>query len=121
MRQIHFGSIRNFFARLLAAHYTNGLRAVMGLLAAGASRFAGLCASAVLGSRQLVTGVIDDIPLGMIGRNRDLHIRKATGKDDKSNQQQELDEPADEYAAIGEDANRRFSGERLRRADQRWA
>ena len=121
MRQIHFGSIRNFFARLLAAHYTNGLRAVVGLLTTRASGPAGLCAGAVLGSRQLVTGVIDDIPLGMIWRNRDLHIGEATGKDDQSNQQQELDEPSDEYAAIGEDANRRFSGERFGRADERGA
>ena len=94
---------------------------MVGLLTTRASRSSGLRAGAVLGSRQLVTGVIDDIPLGMIGRNRNLHIREATGKDDKSNQQQELDEPAYEDSAIGEDANRRFSGERLRRADERGA
>src|SRR5260370_17835628 len=42
MRQIYFGSVHNFFAGLVAARDSDGLRAVMGLLTAGAPRLAGL-------------------------------------------------------------------------------
>ena len=63
MRQIHLGSVHNFFAGLIAARYADGLRAMVGLLTAGASGLAGLRAAAVLGLRQFVAGIIDDVPL----------------------------------------------------------
>src|ERR1019366_3488382 len=66
MRQIDFRSVHNFFAGLVAARYADGLRAVVGLLTSGASGLARLRAAAVLGLRQFVAGVVDDVPLGMI-------------------------------------------------------
>jgi hypothetical protein len=121
MRQIHLGSVHNLLAGLVATRYANGLRAVVGLLTTGASGFAGLGAASVLGLRQLVGGVIDDIPLGTSGRSGDLKTHKALRENDDGDQQQALQQPADEHAAIWEHANGRFSGQALRRASERGA
>jgi len=121
MRQINLGSVHNFLAGLVATRHANGLRAVMSLLTAGASGLAGLRAAPVLGLRQLVARVIDDVPLGLGWRKRYLKTHKAFGEHDDRDQQQALEQPADEHAAIREHANGRFSGQALRRAGQRRA
>jgi hypothetical protein len=48
MRQIHLGSVHDFLAGLIATRYADGLRAVVGLLAASASGLAGVRAAPVL-------------------------------------------------------------------------
>jgi hypothetical protein len=121
MRQIHLGSVHNLLAGLVATRYANGLRAVVGLLTAGASGLAGLGAASVLSLGQLVGGVIDDIPLRASGRSGDLKTYKALRENYDRDQQQALQQPADEHAAIREHANGRFSGQALRRASERGA
>lgn len=119
MRQVELGSVHHGLAGLVAAGDADGLRAVMGLAAAGASRLAGLRAAAVLRLRQLVAGVIDDIFLGMSWRQREIKTHKVLGNYDERNQQQALDQPAGENASVGEDSNRGFSGQGLWRASER--
>ena len=121
MRQIHLGGVDNLFARFISAHYADGLRVVVGLLTAGASGLAGLRAAPVLGLRQFVAGVIDDVPLGTSWRSEGLQTGKAFGDHDERDQQQTLEQPADEHAAIREHANGRFSGQALRRTGERGA
>jgi hypothetical protein len=82
MRQIYLGSVHNFLARLVAARYADGLGAVVGLLAAGASGLAGLRSAPVLGLRQFVAGVIDDVPLEAGCRSGGLKTLKALGEHD---------------------------------------
>ena len=98
----------------------DGLRGVMGLLTAGAPRFAGLRSAAVLGLRQFVAGVIDNVLLGASGRSGDLKTHKVLGEHDERDQQQALEQPGDEHAAIREHANGRFSGQAFWRAGERW-
>ena len=121
MRQIHLGSVHNFLAGLIAARYADGLRAVVGLLTAGASGLAGLRSSPVLSLRQFVAGVIDDVPLRARWRGGNLKTHKAFGEHDDRDQQQALQQPAGEHAAIREHANGRFSGQAPRRAGERRA
>jgi len=121
MRQIYLGSVHNFLAGLVAARHADGLRAVVGLLTTGASGLAGLRAAPVLGLRQFVTGVINDVPLGTSWRSGELKTRKALGEHDDRDQQKALEQPAEEHAAIREHANGRFSGQALRRAGERRA
>lgn len=116
MRQIDMRSVDNFFARPVAARYPDGLRAVVRLLTSGASRFARLRAAAILRLRQLVAGIIDDIPLRARWWRRDFEADEALGEHDDGDQQQALEQPADDNAAIGKDADGRFSGEGFRRA-----
>src|SRR5208283_267902 len=121
MRQIYFRSVDNLLGGLVATRYADGLGAMVSLLAAGASGLACLRATAVLSLRQFVAGVIDHVPLRTSGRKRDLKTRKALGEHDDSNQQQALEQPAKEHAAIGEHADGRFSGQGFWRASERWA
>ena len=121
MRQIYLGSVHNFLAGLVAARYADGLRAVVGLLAAGAPGFAGLRAAPVLDLRQFVGGVIDDVVLRASWRVGNLKTRKVFGEHDDRDQQQALEQPAGDHAAIREHANGRFSGQGLRRAGERRA
>src|SRR5258707_14265440 len=118
MRQIYLGSVHNFLAGLVAAGYANGLGAVMGLLTAGASGLARLRSTPVLRLRQFVAGAIDDVPLGTGGRSRDLKSGKVFREHDERDQQQALQEPAREHAAIWEHANGSFSCQRLRGAGE---
>src|SRR5208337_910100 len=120
MRQIDLGSVYNFFARLVAARYADGLGAMVGLLAAGASGLASLRSTLILSLRQFVSGVVDDIPVQARGSGWNLKTGIAFGKHDDRDQQQALEQPAGEHAAIRKHANRRFSGEALRRAGERW-
>jgi len=119
MRQIYLGSVHNFLARLVAARYADGLGAVVGLLAAGASGLAGLRSAPVLGLRQFVAGVIDDVPFGMSWRQGELKTHEAFGEHDDRDQQQAFEQPAEEHAAIREHANGRFSRQAPRRAGER--
>ena len=121
MRQIYFGSIHNFLAGLVAAGNADGLGAVVGLLTAGASGLARLRATPVLGLRQFVAGVVDDVLLGASWRKREFKTHKVFREQDDCDQQQALDQPASEHAAIREHANGRFSSQGLRRAGERWA
>jgi hypothetical protein len=82
VRQIHLGSVHNFLAGLIAARYADGLCAMVGLLTAGASGLAGLRAAPVLGLRQFVAGVIDDVPLEAGWRSGGLKTLKALGEHD---------------------------------------
>ena len=59
----------------------------MGLLTAGASGLTGLRSASVLGLRQFVAGVIDDIPLGTSERSLDLKSRKVFGEHDERDEQ----------------------------------
>ena len=111
MRQIDVRSVDNLFAGLVAAGYADRLRAMGGLLAAGASGFAGPRPAAILSLRQLVPGIIDDVPLRARWRRRDFEADEALGKHDDRDQQQALEQPREEDAAIGENADGRFSGE----------
>jgi len=119
MRQIYLGGVHNLLAGLVAARYADGLGAVVGLLAAGASGFTGLRPAPVLGLRQFVAGVIDDVPLRTSWRKGDLRTGKALGEHDDRDQQKAFEQPADEHAAIREHANGRFSGQAPRRAGER--
>ena len=121
MGQIYLGSVYNSFARLVTARYADGLRAVVGLLTAGASGLARLRSAPVLRLRQFVAGVIDDVLLGASCRSGDLKTDKVFGEHDERDQQQALEQPGDKHAAIREHANGRFSSERLRRAGERGA
>jgi hypothetical protein len=94
MRQIYFGSVHNSFARLVAARYADGLRAVVGLLTSGASGLAGLRSATVLRLREFVAGVIDHVLLGAGGRSGDLKAHKVFGEHDERDQQQTLEQPA---------------------------
>ena len=119
MRQIYLGSVHNFFAGLVAARYADGLRAVVGLLAAGASGLAGLRAAPVLGLREFVAGVVDHVPLRTSWRSGDLKTHKAFRQYDDRDQQQAFEQPAEEHAAIREHTNGRFSRQAPRRAGER--
>ncbi len=119
MRQIDLGSVHNFLRGLVAARHADGLGAVVGLLTSGASRVASLGSASVLGLRQLVRRVIDDVPLQTNWRSRHLKTRKVFGEHDDRNYQQALQQPAGKHAAVGEDANGRFSGQGFRRASER--
>ncbi len=88
----------------------------MSMLASGASGFAGLCAASVLRLWQFVGGVVNHVVLRMRGSVGDLEADEASGKHDDSNQQQRFEHPTREHAAIGEDADGRFSGEGFGRA-----
>ena len=121
MRQIDLGSVHNFLDGLIAARHADGLGAMVGLLTSGASRLASLGSASVLGLRQLVGGIIDDVPLQTNGRRRHLQTRKTFGEHDDRNHEQALQQPAGKHAAIGEDADGRFSGEGFRRAGERGA
>ena len=79
MRQIYFRSVHNFFGRRVAARYADGLRAMVSLLTAGASGLAGLGSAAVLSLRQLVAGVIDDVPLRTGGGGGISRLTKRSG------------------------------------------
>ena len=121
MRQIDLGSVHNFLDGLIAARHADGLGAVVGLLTAGESRLASLGSASVLGLRQLVGGVIDDVPLQTNGRSRQLKTRKTFGEHDDRDHEQALQQPAGDHAAIGKDADGRFSGQGFRRAGERRA
>ena len=82
MRQIDLGSVHNFLDGLVAARHADSLGAVVGLLTAGASRVAGLGSASVLGLREFVGGVIDDVPLQTNWRSRHLKTGKAFGEHD---------------------------------------
>ncbi len=120
MRQIDLGSVYNFLARLVAARYADGLRAMVSLLTSGASRLASLRSTSILSLRQFVSGVIDDVPVQARGSGWDLKTLKACGEHDDRDQQQALEQPTGEHAAIREDANGSFSGQGFRRAGERW-
>ncbi len=94
---------------------------MVSVLTAGSSGLAGLRAAAVLRLRQFVAGVIDHVPLRTGRWQGNLKTHKAFGKHDDGDQQQAFEQPADEHTAIRKHANRRFSGEALRRAGERWA
>ena len=119
MRQIYLGRVNDSFAGFIAARYLNGLRAVMGLLSARAARFPSLRAAAIDGLRKLVSRVINDIPLGPWRRNKRLQTGNALGKHDDGDEQKTLEQPRPEHAAIGKDADGRFSGQRLGSARER--
>src|SRR5208282_5893506 len=119
MRQIYFGSVNDFFAGLIATRYADGLRAMVGLVAAGASGFAGLRAAAILGLRQFVSRVIDYVPVQASGRSGHLKTLKARGEHDDRDQQQQFEQPAGEHSAIREDADGRFSGKGFWSAGER--
>jgi len=120
MRQIDSGSVYNLLAGLVAARYADGLGAMVGLLTSGASRLASLRAASILSLRQFVSGVIDDVPVQARGSGRNLKTGIAFGEHDDGNQQQALEQPASQHAAIREHANGSFSGEALWRAGERW-
>jgi hypothetical protein len=94
---------------------------MMGLLTTGAPGFASLCATAIGRFRQLVSGVVNYIPLGARRRNKRLQTRDAFGKNDNGEEEKALDQPGAEKSAIGKNSDRRFSGQSLRRALERWA
>jgi hypothetical protein len=83
---------------------------MVSLLTAGSSGLAGLGAASVLRLRQFIAGKVDDIRLGMSRRKRELKTHKAFGEHDERDQQQAFQQPAGEHAAVGEDADGRFSG-----------
>ena len=114
--QIYFGSIHNFLARFIAARDSDGLGAVMGLLAASAARLASLRASVIGRLRQFVSGVINNIPLGLRWRNKWLKTGNALRKNDHGDEEEALDQPGAEQSTIGEDADGRFSGQSLGRS-----
>jgi hypothetical protein len=99
----------------------DGLRAVACLLASGASGFARLSPASVLSLRQFVAGIVDDIPLRMVRRKRDLKTAKAIGQYEDRDQQKAFEQPCDEDAANREHPNRRFSGQSLGGARKCWA
>jgi hypothetical protein len=72
MRQVYFGRIHDSLARPIASRHVDGLGAVASLLPTAASGFASLSAAPVLRLRQFIAGIIDDIPLRMVRRKRDL-------------------------------------------------
>ena len=119
MRQVEIGSVHHGLAGPVAARDADSLRAVVGLLAARASRPAGMRAAPVLRLRQFVAGEIDDVLLGMRWRQGEIKTHKAFGKNDERDQQQALDQPAGEDASVGEDSNRGFSSQGLWRASER--
>lgn len=121
MRQIDLGSVYNLLTRLVAARHADGLGAMVGLLTSGASGLASLRSSPILSLRQFVSGVVDDVPVQARGSGWDLKTLKAFGKHDDGDQQQALEQPAGEHAAIREDANGSFSGQGFRRAGESWA
>jgi hypothetical protein len=121
MRQIYFGSVHNSLAGLVTARYADSLGAVVGLLTASASGLARLCAAPVLSLRQFVPSVIDHILLGVIHAKGDLKTHEVFGEHDDCNQEQALEQPAGEHAAIREHANGRFSSQGFRRTDERRA
>lgn len=86
MRQVHLGRIDDRFARSVSARDLDGLGAMMRLLSASATRFAGLCSSAIGGLRQFISRVIDHIPFGTRWRNEGLKRRDVLGKHDNRNQ-----------------------------------
>src|SRR5208282_2692938 len=90
MRQIYLGSVHNLLGGRRTVKYKDGLRAVVGLLAAGASGLTGLRSAPVLGLRQFVAGVIDDVPLGTSWRKGHLKTGKAFGEHDDRDQQKAL-------------------------------
>jgi hypothetical protein len=118
MRQVQFGCVHYGFARLIAAGYADGLRVVVGLLASGASGFAGLRSPAVLRLRQFVAGVINYVLLRMTWGQGQFETDKALGKHDQCDEQKTFKQPGDEHAAIGEHADGRFSGQALGRTSE---
>ena len=85
----------------------------MRLLSARVSRFPGLRSTLIRGLRQLVAGIVDDIPGWARRQLRRIQNGKLVGKEDDNDEEKELTEPGEEKAAIGEDADWRFSGERF--------
>ncbi len=73
---------------------------MVGLLASGAPRFAGLRSAPVLRLRQFVAGIVDDIPLRMVRRKRDFKAGKRSGSTMDNDQQKAFEQPGDEDAAI---------------------
>jgi hypothetical protein len=120
MRQVDSGSVYDFLAGLVAARHADGLGAMVGLLASGASRLASLRSTSILSLRQFVSGVVDYVPVQARGSGWNLKTGIAFGEHDDRNQQQALEQPASQHAAIREHADRRFSGEALWRAGERW-
>src|SRR5580698_1760146 len=118
MRQVYFGCVDNFLAWLVAARYTDGLRAVVSLLTSGTPRLAGLRSAAVLRLRQFVARVVDNVRLRTRWRRRNLQTYKSLRNHNNGDQQQTLDQPANQHAAIWEHADGRFSGEWLWRPRQ---
>src|ERR1700722_1564297 len=102
MRQVYFGCVDNFLAWLVAARYTDGLRAVVSLLTSGTPRLAGLRSAAVLRLRQFVARVVDNVRLRTRWRRRNLQTYKALRNHNNGDQQKTLDQPANQHAAIWE-------------------
>jgi len=79
VRQIQLGRVHDLLGRLVAAGDADGLSAVVGLRSAGASGLASLRAAAVLGLRQFVSGIIDDVGLGMRGGSGSSMVKNRPG------------------------------------------
>jgi hypothetical protein len=110
MREIDLWSVDNFFTRLIAAHDADDLRAVMGLLSAGASGLAGLRSAAILRLGQFIARVINHILLRVIRRQREFETDQVFGNFDERKQQQTFDQPARQHSPVGEHADGRLSG-----------
>ncbi len=93
----------------------------MRMLSASVSRFAGLRSALIGGLRQLVAGIVDDIPGWARRQLRRIQNGKLVGKEDDDDEEKALTEPGEQKAAIGEDADWRFSGERSGGARERGA
>lgn len=121
MRKIYFGCVDDLFAGLVAACYADGLGVMASFHAAGAAGFAGLRSATIGGLREFGAGIIDDIPLRARRQRSRVELCDLVGNENGNDEQQAFGEPCEENSAIGENADRRFSGEGFGRTHERRA
>jgi hypothetical protein len=127
-QQVGYGIARNgkpkvrciydFWRERTAAGDLDGLGAMVSFVSAGLATRSGLRATEIFGAGKFIAGVVDDVVAGQPGRDVRAQLVELHRHNDRGKDQESLDQPTRDHAAIRKHAVRNLASKASSRARQ---